>query len=375
MIILALGTVFLVLVILDEAEKEQKKQADENKTIFTDIRKPVTIINVSPITSHAIIQSFGEVKPRWNTVIKAKKRGEILSISKNLDVGKKVKKGEVLFSFDNTHYQTLLAEAHNRIAQAELLLHSEKEQSRRARQDWKIFQKKGNPTAFILRIPQIKVAKTQLNLAKANFNEVRKKGAYSKIIAPYNGVVLIRSVSVGDVAEAGQVLAEIISGDSLDIVLKLNSQQWNLLGKKWKGKVADVFVVNETSDSRRKWTAILEREGGVIDKKTRQRLLHLKLSSPHKPLSGSFVRVEIRGKKIYKLLKIPQGSLTPQGFIWQLDKDNKLRRFKAFPQFHQGQNTFVKVPSGTKKKKSYSIVKSPLASFIPGIEVIAKKNN
>ncbi len=395
-ILLALGLLALVLLILDQAEKATQREIDKEETSSINQLKPVSVIDVAPTSSHAVVQSFGEVKARWNTTLKARMHGEVLSISKHIQVGKRVKAGEVLFTFDNHRYQTRLAEAKNQIAQAELLLQTEKEQAKLARSDWKLTRRKGNPSSFALRVPQIKAAQSQLDLAKASLSEINKTGSYAKIKAPYNGIVVSRSVNLGDVVEAGQPLAELISSDTLDITLKLDEQQWEMLGGQWQGQAVDIFAVNgihpkDPKKQNPQWKAIIERDGGTVDSKSRQHILHLELSSADKPLAGTFVRVEITGKKLSNLLQIPQSSLTPQGRVWFVDTDNKLRRFKAKSLFSKGENIFVNAPllsepllkdtslktSSLKDKKeksnTYSIVVSPLSSYLPGLEVMPEK--
>lgn len=379
-ILLALGLTFLFLIVLDDAEEKAEIKKEEMEEDKERKLKPVTVMEVSRTSSYARIQSFGEVKPRWKTIIKAKKRSEILTIAKSLEAGKHIKKGEVLFTFNKARYQTQWAEAQNQIAQAQLLIQSEKEQARLARQDWRISRKKGQPSAFKLRIPQIKAMQAQLKLAKAQFNEVKSMRAYAKIVAPYNGIVVSRSVNVGDVVEAGQVLAEIFSADDLGIALKLNEQQWKLLKEKWRGQSVDVLATSAINNSSynankdsKKWSALIERDGGSIDQKTRQRTLHLILDSSKNPLAGSFVRVDIRGKLLSNILRIPRSALTLQGDVWFVDASSKLRHFNASVLFSNQQSVFVKAPPTTTGDKKYSIVVSPLSSFLPGIEVQAIK--
>lgn len=376
-ITIALAFLFSILIILDEAEKKVQNQSENNKKSHQNTLKITTVIDISPTTTYALIQSFGEVKPHWRTTLKARKQGEVLTISDHLQEGKKVKKGEVLFTFNNRHYQTLLAESHHQIAQAELLLHSEKQQAKLAKSDWKLTRRKGNPSGFYLRIPQIKAAQTQLTLAKTRLNEIRQQGGYSKIAAPYNGIITSRSIGLGEVVEAGQTLAEMISSDRLDIKLRLDDKQWGLLDKKWYGQKVDVFAANsDEKPHEKKWSAIIERDGGMVDSKTRLRSLHLKISSRYKPLSGSFVRVEIRGKRLSNLLKIPVSALTSDGKVWWVDADNKLQHFQAKALFSKEQNVFINTPklsTQTDKVTRFSIVVFPLSSYLPEHEVIPKK--
>ena len=367
-ILFAFGLLGAVLYTLYEADLLVKAKNNSTDNITSITLKPVSILSVKPITAQAIIHSYSVVKPRKKNTVKSRVRGEILKLSKNLETGKHLKKGELLFSFDDSHYQTLLAETKNQIAQAELLLQDEIEKSKLARNDWKLLRRKGRPSSFALRAPQIKAAKAQLELAKTHLKQTLKSAKYSKIIAPFNSIVLSRSVSKGDIVESGQTLAEIISSDELEITVQLDSYQWQLLGKKWKGKSVAIIDINDTSQH---WQAVIERESGVIDEKTRKRTLYLSLKSPNTLQVGSFIKVEILGKTIKNVLKIPHSAISLDGFVWLVDSNNRLQHFKSHIQFSKNQTAFINQPD--LKSSNYSIVASPLSSFFPDMEVTPKQ--
>lgn len=371
-IIISLTLLLTVVVILGEAEKNTKKEniTSESKKIS---HPPASIIDVFPVDTYAKITAFGEVVSHREATLKANIKGEVVSVSNNLQEGKIIKKGEVLFTFNIQNYRTKLAQAMSQVEEANLLLQTEKEKARVIRQDWKILQKKGRPSEFILRVPQIKAAQAQLKFAKTHLAESKKISQYAKIIAPYNSIVLSRSTYLGDVVEIGQELTRIMSLEKLNIKLRLDDRQWELLTTNWKGKKAKIHSINTDEQ----WIAIVERKGELLDNKTRQRTLYLTISSTKKPLVGSFIKVEITGRKLSKLLKIPASAYTPDGYIWFVNKQNKLKRFLADIVFSDSSFVFVTPPnqdqedglSSPKKAPSFSIVVYPLSSFFPEVEV------
>lgn len=366
-ILFAFGLLGFVLYTLYEADLLVQAKNKQVTTVTKLTLKPVSTILAKTSTFQALIHSYAVVKTRRKMTIKAKTRGEILALSQNLEVGKHIKKGELLFSFDDSQYRTLLAETNNQIAQAELLLQDEIEKSKLARNDWKLLRRKGKPSAFALRAPQIKAAKAQLKLANSRLKQTLKSAGYSKIFAPFNSIVLSRSVSKRDIAEQGQNLAEIISADELEVAVQLDSYQWKLLETNWKGQLATIIDINDASQQ---WQAVIERKSGVIDDKTRKRTLYLSFKTKKMPQVGSFVKVEILGKRINDLLEIPQSAITLDGFVWFVDDNNKLQRFKSLVQFSKNKTVFIKQPK--LKSNSYSIVTSPLSSFFPDMEVSPK---
>ncbi len=373
-IIMAVSLLLGVLIVLDEADKKTKRESEATEKNLKTHPQSTSVIEVFPANTYAKIVAFGEVKPHWKTTLRARTSGEVLTISSKLQEGKRVEKGEVLFTFDHRRYQTQRAEVRYQITQAELLLQDEKQQAKLARMDWKLAQRKGNPSGFALRVPQIKAAQAQLNLANTRLAEITQTGRYAKITAPYDGIVLSRAINLGDVVEAGQELAEIMSSDKLDIKLKLDDTQWQLLGINGQGKTAKISSIQ----SDEQWIANVDRRGGFIDATTRQHLLHLTISSPHKPLTGSFVRVDITGKKLPGLLKVPASALAPDGYIWFVNKQNKLKRFLANVVFSNPPFIFVTPPKLNQQGRSltskqvvpFSIVVYPLSSFLPEIEVV-----
>ncbi len=324
-IVFSLAIFFLVLVVLEWVDENRVKvvPVSNHRALM-----PVSVINVVPASHQVFVQSYGEIRPRWRTQLKARVSGEVLFLSANLQTGKHIKKADVLLSIDDKHYQTQFAESQNQVAQAELILHKEQQEALMAKRERVLSGSKAKPSTLAMHEPHIKAAKAQLAVAKAHLKEVKQMAFHAQVKAPYDGVVVSRSVSPGEIVETGQVLAEVMSAKLLQMTLKLDETQWNLLGMHWQGKTASVYRADDIT-SAEKWSAIMQRDGGFIDSKTRQHLLHLSLDPDKNILSGTFVRVVLPGKTVPRALKIPSSALSADGFVWYVDKHNKLYRFRA----------------------------------------------
>ncbi|UOA29396.1 hypothetical protein DSM107133_04158 (plasmid) [Pseudosulfitobacter sp. DSM 107133] len=64
---------------------------------------------------------------------------------------------------------------------------------------------------------------------------------------------------------------------------------------------------------------------------------------------------------------MPESALTRDGYIWHLDQDDRLRRFRAEVVLRNEADVIVRSPDHD--VTAWRIVKTPLASFLPGIEV------
>ncbi|MFK5895288.1 MAG: efflux RND transporter periplasmic adaptor subunit [Pseudomonadota bacterium] len=364
---LSILLLFIVLVVLDiDAETNYKKALEKQKIILP----PVSVIYSKPGTFQANVKSFGEIKPRWQTIIKSRVSGEVKNLSDNFLEGSRVKQGEELISIESSSYRAQKAEARNQVSQAEINLRKTEREAEQARRNWNRSGLKGVPESpLVLYKPQLTAAEKQLLSAKASLEEATTLLSYTQIKAPYDSVIISRFVNPGESVDPGQTLAIVMSPSILDITLKLNDKQWDLIVNDWKDKIARIKDINKNIE----WAAVLQRDGGYIDKQTRQRFLHLTLLDNKlidSPLAGSFVHVTLPGKKIDNLLKVPESALTQDGHVWYVDEDNKLQRFDSLRMFSKKQNIFITVPKHL-HKNTLSIVITPLSSYLPGMKVSA----
>lgn len=340
--------------------------------IEEDVIKPiefpsVSIVEVSVDTQRASIETLAEVIPRWNSVVKSFVRGEIVKVSSLLRDGERVKKGDVLIWIDDTAYRAQLERAQSRLNIASVELLKVEREAAQARRNWTRSGMKGAPESLLtLYEPQLNVAVGDVAAAKAELAEAKKQLSYTRITAPFDGVITQREVSPGEAIEVGQSLLSVMSLDELEVPVMLDDYQWSLLARDWQGMNARLTEVGIGS---RQWMAVMERDAGHIQRDTRQRMLYLraKQTEKEKLLPGSFVKIELPGRLIEDVLVLPDSTLTRDGYIWYVDAEHYLRRYNVQPIYRHSKSIAVNPPNTL--SESWKIVTTPLASFLPGTKV------
>lgn len=373
-LLLSIIALIIVIIVLDEMDKEQaitsNKSAAENFPASS-------YINVVPQTYQAGISVLAEVVPRWNTAIRSFVRGEVSYISPALLEGTHVKEGDILLKIQDSTYRASVADARKNLNQANVQLLRAQRDARQASRNWKRSEMKGKPDSpLTLKIPQLKAAEGEFEAAKATLADAENQLKYTQLKAPYDGLIITKSVNPGEFVESGQLLFQIMDVRTLDIPVMLDDKQWQLLSSDWQGTAARIISINR----EQQWTAAVQRKGGYIDKQTRLRRLYLNYQqvpdSIEGLLPGEFVRVELTGKDFDNLLKLPQSAYTRNGFVWYLDSNNRLNRYRVKPVFADSHFFYVSPPieenEQSDHKASFRVIVNPLASFIPGIKVAPK---
>ena len=349
------------LIVLEDAieiEKEQQAQYSP----------PVSIIEIQPGSHKGLIQTYAEIKPHWEATIKSQVNGKIVRIDKKAFAGESINKGDVLIRIEDSAYRANLDEAKQVLAEAELNLLQEQKKSAQAQRDWQRSGLSNPPSDLVLNKPQKKVAENKVNAAKSHLNAARVKHTYTRIKAPFSGVITQRHVSIGQTIAEGEELLHIVGNTQQDLTVSLNPQQWNMLAEKWQGQMASIRNMAGVEITR----AENKRGGGFLDKETHQYKLFLEVdsASANTVLPGESVRVALSGRIANDSLAIPESALTREGFVWHVDDEDRLRQFMAKVLFHRDDYIIIDKPSsesmGIHHPSKWRITTTPLASFLSG---------
>ena len=152
-------------------------------------------------------QAVGTLKSRIGVVLRPEVSGRITQL--NFTDGQRVRKGQVLVQFDD---QLPLAQMQQSLAELSIAQANQKRNQELVAQNF-ISQRSLDESAANLQVAQAKLA-----LAKATADRL-------KIIAPFDGMVGIRSVNVGDYLKDGADIVNIEDIDAIfvDFRLPINS--------------------------------------------------------------------------------------------------------------------------------------------------------
>ncbi len=381
---LALGAALLVLgAALGWLEQMAASNAPAAPAAIVPEPLPVSVRQIAPASQRAQIRVLAQVQPRWQTAIKAFVRAEVIAIAPAVRAGSQVRRGDLLVTLQDSAYRAAVAEARNRLSRSEVRWLEAQREAQQARRNWQraaLAEAPGSP--LTLHEPQLQAARAEVEAAQAALADAQTQLDYTRLRAPYDGVIVRTSVNPGEVVEAGQMLLELLDHRQLEIPVLLDASQWQLLASDWQGQPAQVQLLQGEA----RWQARLEREGAEIDRASRQRRLYLTLNLPAEPqgasathprlLPGETVRVTLPGRRFDAVLAVPQGAYTRDGYVWWVDASRQLQRYRAQPLFADQQHFYLPLPEGEGPAVgAWNLVLAPLSNFVPGTLVAVREPN
>jgi len=306
-------------------------------------RQPVKIIplvqveKVYPTVQQIMVPAMGTVIPAHETILKSRASGEVVSIHPEFVEGGAIKEGEVVLQIDQVDHKLIVAQKESAVITAEYALKLEMGHQEVAQREWDLLKtdEPANPgdLELALRKPHLEKAQADLASARAELEQANLNLSRTTVRSPFNSIVLKKYVDIGSQVSGLEQLAEIIGTDEYWILVSVPVERL-----KWihiprdasnEGPLVHIRFRNSHERSGRliKLLGDLETEGrmarvmvSVSDP------LCLKSPDTSQPplLIGEYVRVEIKGREIENLYRIPQGALHDNSKIWVAGESDKL---------------------------------------------------
>ncbi|CAM2961471.1 MexH family multidrug efflux RND transporter periplasmic adaptor subunit [Pseudoalteromonas atlantica] len=321
----------------------------------------VLVINAVPSTYQAYVSGHGEAKAHWALSLKAQVKGEITNMSEQFATGNVVKKGQVLAQIDNTEYLQAVASAKATLADAKLALQEEQDLGNQAKREWQrsgVTQAPSSPLVF--RTLQLEAAQATADNAQYALQTAQRDEKNTHISAPFDAVILSRDVDLGTYVSIGDTLATLNSTDKVEISVPLSLSQWQNLASDKSGEVilSDVTTQNQ-------WQGYIARFEQHLDDSSRQRSVVVALDKPFEQatplLPGTFLAVQIAGKALNNVIKLPASAVSQEGLIWYVNEQNTLMSIQAQKLFERGDYVYISPIEG---HTNLRVVARPLVSYL-----------
>ena len=192
-IAIVLVTVMLMMTIFKNPPKSKRSGPSKAPQMT------VVTTTLMPQAYQVIVESFGTVKPRTQSMLFAQVSGQITHINKEFRDGGFFEKGDVLIELDDRDHQAEVKIAQASLMSAKQKLEEEAARVRQAEADWRRLGNGETASALVLRQPQFESAQAQVLSAEAQLDKMKLSLERTKIIAPYAGRILKKNVDVGQV--------------------------------------------------------------------------------------------------------------------------------------------------------------------------------
>ncbi|MCP3673399.1 MAG: efflux RND transporter periplasmic adaptor subunit [Gammaproteobacteria bacterium] len=322
-IILFLGIGAYVLFSSMKRPPEEKEEFDKTPIVA------VETIRIAPMTLQ--VNSYGVVKPKYETELVAQVSGQIVELSDAFVRGGLVKKGELLARIDPNDYSAALISAQATMASAQASLETEQAHSKVAEREWSRISSRA-PSELSLRKPQLAQELARVKAAQAAVLIAERNIERTEIRAPYDAMIEKRNIGLGSFVGVGSQVGKLLGTNIAEVRLPVADNQLKYLRN--LGKDATVLLSGSFAGQELEWHATIIRDEGVVDTNSRMSYLVAQITDPYKlepnknteisPLRfGSYVTASILGIELANATTVPR-HLIVKNRIAILDSDSKL---------------------------------------------------
>jgi len=274
--------------------------------------RPVLSVIAQPVSSEAIGPYVGTIEPRYETPLSFQSSGRI--ISRPVQVGDSVTKGELLASLDASTQQYQLASAQANVASAQSQVNNLSASEERAKS--LVGSGAAAQATLDAATSARETADAQLAQAKASLARAQDELGYATITAGFDGVVVSVGAEVGQVVGAGQTVVEIARPDVREAVFELPETQSGVVPTDAKWTVSIVGAPDDVT------SGTIREVSPLINGSTRSQTVRLTLADP--PLVfrlGATVSVASQRPITPEIVLPPTALLEQDGktMVWVVD--------------------------------------------------------
>lgn len=250
----------------------------------------VEAVTLTPTPLVESVTAVGNFAANEQVVLRPEIDGRIVEIA--FEEGQAVKKGQLLFRLDSAIYRAQLAEAQARLAL-----------SARNYERAKALNEKGHASTENLEktLAEMKIDQASVELNKARLEK-------TQIVAPFDGYVGLRKVSLGDFVEAKNDLVTLVSLDPIKVEFRVPERYYRVVGEGGTIRALPDALPGETFEGQ------IYAISPVIDLNGRSIAVKAKVANAQRRLRpGMFARVSLLVDRRQDALVVPEAAVVQRG--------------------------------------------------------------
>jgi RND family efflux transporter MFP subunit len=341
-IVIIVVTIALMMIIFKNPPTTKKAKSSKAAQIT------VVTTTLSPQHYQVIVQSFGTVKPRTQSVLFTQVSGQINEVSEQFRAGGFFEQGDMLIQLDDRDYRAEVKIAQASLMSAKQSLQEEGARVKQAEADWNRLGNGGTPNALVLRQPQYEAAKAQVLSAQALLDKVNLSLERTTIVAPYAGRILNKHVDIGQVISSNTQLADIFAVDYVEIRLPIKNKDLPLMKLPEEYQNAHEQSEDQGNDSsmisnvvissdlmgKQVWQGQIVRTESAIDEMSQQLYVVAQIIRPYDSeynpgaqiKMGQYVTANITGRKVENALVIPNSAIYQGSYVYIVQNNLLMRK-------------------------------------------------
>ena len=337
-----INRIILILLILGIAVFIARKLIQHRTTpkrlIHQSSGAVVEVVTVKQTCLRLQVAGTGLVQPLLEVGVAPQVSGAVVFTSSRLVQSGFFKKGEVLFKVEDTDSLLALAQAKAALSNAELDLARIEGQADIALQEWQLLnENEKKPQPLVVFTPQLVSVKAMVSSARAKVESADLDVRRTTIKAPFNCFIRSKNVDIGQYVKDGNVVLNLVGTDQAEIVVPLPLADVAMISipdPSGKRRGSPVEVCLKVGGEAHIWKGYIDRLSGEVDSASRMLdvivvvddpyMLHDKTVQIMPLVMGSFVTVDIAGRRCDDVVQIPRMGLHNGSVVWLARNDSTL---------------------------------------------------
>ena len=322
--IILLGIVITVLMV--KFKRPPKRLKPDN------IAPLVKVIQLKKEDIQIFVSGFGTVQPKVQVEISPQISGKIISINPQFKTGGFIAANEELIQIDPRDYELAVRQADALVAEAEVKLDLEKAEADIAVAEWHQLHPDTQPSsALVLRTPQIRQAKAQLESAKATLATAELNLERTHLSLPIDVKILSEKVDLGQYVVAGTNIGTAYGTEAAEIEVPLQDEDlawFNIPDNSSAASAVTAEIKAEFAGKEHTWQGQVKRTTGQVDISSRLISVVVEVNEPfsrsqNRPplLPGIFAEVFIKGNILKDAVRLPRNAIHNGNQVWLFDND------------------------------------------------------
>jgi membrane fusion protein, multidrug efflux system len=228
------------------------------------------------------------------------------------DIGDKVEEHALLAEIDTPEIEQQLAQARAQLAQAEAALVQAKANrgySQTTLERYKELAPKGvasqqeldkTSSQAAVDVANVEVAEANIQAQKANIGRYVQMQGFSRIVAPFSGTIISRTIERGALVSPSTPLFKISQADTVRVVVQVPQDLAATVATDQRAKVTVREYAGRTFEGK------VARAAGALDPVSRTMTTEVRVSNPkHELLSGMYAQVALTLPSPHRVWEVP----------------------------------------------------------------------
>ncbi|RUM09388.1 efflux RND transporter periplasmic adaptor subunit [Rhizobium chutanense] len=287
----------------------------EEKAEVKQVVRPVKVVEIAKAGDTRKLDYSGSVKARTEMNLGFRVAGKITE--RLVDIGDKVKPGDVLARMDSTDYQLAVKTAEANLAAAEKGVETADLVNKRNQQ---LFDKNVSPKSQLEQASlSYDQAVSSRDAAASALDQAKNQVSYAELKADYNGIVTTINADVGQVVASGTAVVTVAVDGEKEVQIAVPE---NDIAEFKPGKTVKASF---WADDRLVLDGKVREVSGSADQQSRTFAVRVSLPNDPQVLLGMTATIEADVSNGNSYISIPLSALTEKDgkqMVWTVDRDS-----------------------------------------------------